>query len=35
MSPGAVRNYLSAASAKLGASNRSEAIRIATDKGWI
>ncbi|MDY7529039.1 MULTISPECIES: response regulator transcription factor [unclassified Cryobacterium] len=35
LSPGAVRNYLSAASAKLGASNRSEAIRIATDKGWI
>ena len=35
LSAGAVRNYLSAASAKLGARNRSEAIRTATDKGWI
>ena len=35
LSPGAIRNYLSAASAKLGARNRSEAIRTATDKGWI
>ncbi|WBM81124.1 response regulator transcription factor [Cryobacterium breve] len=35
LSAGAVRNYLSAASAKLGTSNRSEAIRTATDKGWI
>ena len=35
LSPGVVRNYLSAASAKLGATNRAEAIRTASAKGWI
>jgi two-component system, NarL family, response regulator DesR len=35
LSEGTVRNYLSAAMRKLGARNRSEAIEIATDKGWL
>lgn len=35
LSRGTVRNYLSAATAKLGAANRHEAIRIATERGWI
>ncbi|MEN3536554.1 response regulator transcription factor [Microbispora sp. ZYX-F-249] len=32
---GTVRNYLTSAVAKLGARNRVDAIRIATDSGWI
>lgn len=32
---GTVRNYLSAAIAKVGGSNRIEAARIARDKGWL
>jgi two-component system response regulator DesR len=35
LSPGTVRNYLSAAAAKLGAANRHEAVRIARTHGWI
>lgn len=35
LSPGTVRNYLSAATAKIGASNRHEAARIARANGWI
>lgn len=35
LSPGTVRNYLSEASAKLGASSRIEAARIARDRGWL
>jgi len=35
LSPGTVRNYLSEASAKLGAASRIEAARIARDKGWL
>lgn len=35
LSPGTVRNYLSAAVAKLGAHNRHEAVRIARRHGWI
>ena len=35
LSPGTVRNYLSAATAKLGAANRHEAVRAARDHGWI
>jgi two-component system response regulator DesR len=35
LSPGTVRNYLSAAIGKLGARNRVEAIRAAEDKGWL
>lgn len=35
LSPGTVRNYLSEAAAKLGASNRIEASRIARDNGWL
>src|SRR5699024_9539910 len=35
LSYGTVRNYLAAAVAKLGARNRVDAIRIATDSGWI
>jgi two-component system response regulator DesR len=35
LSEGTVRNYLSAAMRKLGARNRSEAIEIATQKGWL
>ncbi|HZQ64678.1 MAG TPA: response regulator transcription factor [Gaiellaceae bacterium] len=35
LSEGTVRNYLSAAIRKLGAHNRSEAIRIAEEKGWL
>ncbi|MER6943811.1 response regulator transcription factor [Nonomuraea sp. NPDC000554] len=35
LSPGTVRNYLAAAIAKLGASNRHEAARIAAEHGWI
>jgi two-component system response regulator DesR len=35
LSPGTVRNYLSEAAAKLGASNRVEASRMARDGGWL
>lgn len=35
LSPGTVRNYLSSASAKVGATNRHEAVRIARRHGWI
>ncbi|MFK3982984.1 response regulator [Micromonospora sp. NPDC050397] len=35
LSPGTVRNYLSSASAKVGALNRHEAVRIAQRYGWI
>jgi two-component system response regulator DesR len=35
LSPGTVRNYLSEASAKVGAASRIEAARIARDKGWL
>ena len=35
LSTGTVRNYLSAAIAKLGANNRVDAARIAREKGWL
>ncbi len=35
LSPGTVRNYLSSAVGKLGASNRHEAVQIAQRHGWI
>jgi two-component system response regulator DesR len=35
LSPGTVRNHLSAAMTKLGARNRAEALRIAETKGWL
>ncbi|MDF2560778.1 MAG: DNA-binding response regulator [Microbacterium sp.] len=35
LSAGTVRNHLSAAIGKTGASNRAQAVRIALDKGWI
>lgn len=35
LSAGTVRNNLSAAIGKLGASNRSHAVRIAQEKGWL
>jgi len=35
LSEGTVRNYLSEAISKLGASNRIEAARLARDKGWL
>jgi two-component system response regulator DesR len=35
LSSGTVRNYLSNAIAKLGARNRIDAIRIATEAGWL
>ena len=35
LSSGTVRNYLSEAISKLGASNRVEAARIARQKGWL
>ena len=35
LSPGTVRNYLSAAVGKTGAANRHEAARIARGRGWI
>lgn len=35
LSEGTVRNHLSSAMTKLGAANRAEAIRIATDNGWL
>ena len=30
-----MRNYLSTAIAKLGARNRVEAARLATERGWL
>ncbi|MBB1260877.1 response regulator transcription factor [Streptomyces alkaliterrae] len=35
LAPGTVRNYLSAAAAKLGAENRHVAARTARERGWI
>ena len=35
LSEGTVRNYLSEAISKLGATNRVEAARIASAKGWL
>lgn len=35
LSEGTIRNYLSEAMSKLGASNRVEAARIAREKGWL
>lgn len=35
LSAGTVRNHLSAAIGKTGAVNRAQAVRIASDKGWI
>lgn len=35
LSAGTVRNNLSAAIGKVGATNRAQAVRIAQDKGWI
>lgn len=35
LSTGTVRNYLAAATAKLGALNRHEAVRVARMHGWI
>jgi len=32
---GTVRNYLASATAKLGARNRVDGIRIATEMGWL
>ena len=35
LSQGTVRNYLSIAIQKVGASNRIEAARVAREKGWL
>jgi two-component system, NarL family, response regulator DesR len=35
LSPGTVRNYLVAVTTKLGATNRAEAYRSASEQGWI
>ena len=35
LSEGTVRNHLSAAMGKLGAVSRAEAVRIATENGWL
>ncbi|WP_277211096.1 response regulator transcription factor [Isoptericola croceus] len=35
LAPGTVRNYLSSAVAKLGVTNRHEAVREARAKGWV
>jgi two-component system response regulator DesR len=35
LAPGTVRNYLSAAAAKLGAENRHTAVRMARERGWL
>ena len=35
LTEGTVRNYLSAALGKLNAANRTEAARLARQKGWI
>ena len=35
LSEGTVRNYLSAAIAKIGVRNRVEAVRVADERGWL
>jgi two-component system response regulator DesR len=35
LSPGTVRNYLAAVTAKLGAASRADAYRSAREQGWI
>lgn len=35
LSPGTVRNHLSAAIGKLGVKNRAHAVQVAQDKGWL
>jgi two-component system, NarL family, response regulator DesR len=35
LAQGTVRNYLSAAAAKLGAENRHTAVRLARERGWL
>lgn len=35
LSPGTVRNHMSAAIQKLGARNRAEAVQIAQQRGWL
>jgi len=35
LSEGTVRNHLSSAMGKLGAGSRGEAVRLATDNGWL
>lgn len=35
LSEGTVRNHLSSAMGKLGAGSRAEAVRVATDNGWL
>ena len=35
LSEGTVRNYLSAYIQKTGASNRAEALHIASERGWL
>jgi two-component system response regulator DesR len=35
LSEGTVRNYLSAGIQKTGARNRAEALRIASERGWL
>lgn len=35
LSAGTVRNHLSAAIGKTGAVNRAQAVRVASDKGWL
>jgi two-component system response regulator DesR len=35
LSPGTVRNYLSSVMQKLEARNRSEAVRVAEERGWL
>jgi len=35
LSEGTVRNHLSAAMGKVGAASRAEAVRIATENGWL
>jgi two-component system response regulator DesR len=35
LSPGTVRNHLSAAMQKLDARNRGEAVRVAEERGWL
>lgn len=35
LSPGTVRNHISAAIQKLDARNRADAIRVASDNGWL
>ena len=35
LTDGTVRNHLSAAMGKLGAATRAEAVRMATEYGWL